>query len=355
LEAFNIPVSAATYALAQDFLKTLSIDASAKTHRAALHRFFAFLDTQRVPLPGDEPSGYLDQRLQHYQHYLQSVCGLAPTTCNKRLQLVGTFLGWLAHQGSELDALPIPAFIHYFSDYGRTHTPGSTQCLTYVIRHYLRYEQLQGHPTGSLIAAIPKIAPWPLSALPIPLSEVQLEQFLAAFDRSTPAGLRDYAMARCLVDLRLRASEVAALCLEDNAWQSGCIGLAAGKNRRAARLPLPPQTGDAIVAYLQRGRPPSPSRVIFLPRKAPYDAPPTVERVRGAMRRAYARAGFPITWTGTHRLRHTTATRMLQHGASLKAIADVLRHGSLDTTKHYTHVDIEPLRTVSMPWPGATS
>ncbi len=131
--------------------------------------------------------------------------------------------------------------------------------------------------------------------------------------------------------------------------------LAAGKNRRAACLPLPSSTGEAIAAYLQQGRPRSPSRTVFLPLKAPYNAAVTAEMVRGAMRRAFARAGFPPSWTGTHRLRQTTATRMLENGASRKAIADILRHQSLETSKHYLRVDLERLRTVAMPWPEASS
>ncbi len=75
--------------------------------------------------------------------------------------------------------------------------------------------------------------------------------------------------------------------------------------------------------------------------------------VRGAVRRAYTRAG--LAWSGTHILRHTAATRMLQGGASIKAIADVLRHRSIDTTMIYTKVDLPHLSGVAMPWPGQPS
>ena len=76
----------------------------------------------------------------------------------------------------------------------------------------------------------------------------------------------------------------------------------------------------------------------------------TAELVRGAMRRAYARAGFPSSWTGTHLLRHTAATRMHQRGISIKEVADVLGHKSIDTTMIYTKVNIPELRTVALPW-----
>ena len=67
--------------------------------------------------------------------------------------------------------------------------------------------------------------------------------------------------------------------------------------------------------------------------------------------RAAARAGLGAVVTGTRILRHTTATRMLHHGASIKEIADVLRHRSLDTTTIYTKVDLPHLALVAAPWP----
>jgi len=87
----------------------------------------------------------------------------------------------------------------------------------------------------------------------------------------------------------------------------------------------------------------------------PLGTPLTPELVRGAMRRAYARVGFPPQWCGTHLLRHTAATRMHQRGASLKEIADVLGHRSIDTSVIYTKVNLPALKTVALPWPGVKS
>jgi integrase len=72
--------------------------------------------------------------------------------------------------------------------------------------------------------------------------------------------------------------------------------------------------------------------------------------VRGAIRRAFVRADLP--WTGTHILRHTAAACMVQSGSSLKLVADVLRHRSIDTTAIYAKVDLPNLSRVALPWPG---
>jgi integrase len=127
--------------------------------------------------------------------------------------------------------------------------------------------------------------------------------------------------------------------------------LGAGKARRADVLPLPVLTGQALVAYL-RVRPPSASRAVFVRDRAPRDAPMTTEIVRHAMDVAFARCGLASRYSGTHILRRTAATRMRLAGASLKQIADVLRHRQLDTTTLYTKIDRPHLTTVAAPWPG---
>jgi site-specific recombinase XerD len=160
-------------------------------------------------------------------------------------------------------------------------------------------------------------------------------------------------MARCMLDLGLRASEVTNLKLDDLNWQEGTVRIGAGKSRRVDILPLPVLTGQAIAEYLQHGRPPNSSRAVFVRDRAPVDAPLTTEIVSHAMETAFACSGLGGHRTGTHILRRTTATQLRRSGASLKQIADVLRHRSLDTTTIYTKIDHPQLATVAAPWPGA--
>ncbi len=107
--------------------------------------------------------------------------------------------------------------------------------------------------------------------------------------------------------------------------------------------------------YLRQARPQSTNRSLFLRHQAPLYAPIAAEFVRGAVRRALARCGLGHRFTGSHVLRHTAAMRMRSGGASLKEIADVLRHRNLDTTTIYSKVDLPRLAAVTMPWPGGLS
>ncbi len=185
------------------------------------------------------------------------------------------------------------------------------------------------------------------------MNEDEQARFWHAFDRSTAMGKRDYAMARCLADLALRCQEVAALRLDNIDWRAGTVCLKQTKSHRVEQLPLPPSVAKALIDYLRQGRPSTSSSAVFVYHRAPVGEGVQKTTVRGAVRRAYTRAG--LAWSGTHILRHTAATRMLQGGASIKAIADVLRHRSIDTTMIYTKVDLPHLSGVAMPWQGQPS
>jgi integrase len=157
-------------------------------------------------------------------------------------------------------------------------------------------------------------------------------------------------MARCLIDLGLRVQDVVRLRLEDIDWHNGTIRLAANKARRTDVLPLPAETGRAIAAYLTTERPTTSNRAVFVRHVAPYDEPIGPGAVREVIIDAFRRCGW--SHYHVHILRHTAASRLLAAGTSLKEIADILRHRSLDTAAIYTKVDTNRLAAVALPWPG---
>ena len=157
------------------------------------------------------------------------------------------------------------------------------------------------------------------------------------------------------MDLGLRSAEVANLELGHLDWREGTLKIVGAKGKRMGILPLPVPTGRALVAYLRRARAQCPSRWLFLRHLAPRDRPLTPTIVRWAMRCAYVRSGISKPWSGVHVLRHSVACRLVNAGATLKEIADVLRHRSLDTTTIYTKVDLRNLSAVALPWPARLS
>jgi len=128
------------------------------------------------------------------------------------------------------------------------------------------------------------------------------------------------------------------------------VRIAGTKSRRDDELPLTSAIGAAMAAYIRRGRPKTTAREVFLLLRAPVGQCVTSRTIADVIIRAAARAGLESI-TGTRILRHSAATRMLRHGASIKEIADVLRHKCLDTTAIYTKVDLPRLAAVALPWP----
>jgi integrase/recombinase XerD len=180
----------------------------------------------------------------------------------------------------------------------------------------------------------------------------QLQAFLKSFDLRSSDGLRNYAMARCMSDLGLRAGEVTKLNLDDVNWRTGVVNICKTKGRRARALPLPDATGKAIVRYLRSGRQANGTRHLFVRLVAPLDRPLSVGGVAHAMRKALSKSGLCDEFSGTHFLRRTLATRLQGHGVSLKGVADVLGHKNIQTTTRYVRVDFKRLRHLALPWCG---
>lgn len=325
--------------------------------RAALkHMLIVLRLNGDIPLQSDSTPCSIQEEIKRFESHLNEVCGVAASTRARRASVVRTFL-LERFRASPIDIAQVkPQDIYRFViRHLAGCKPSTGKVLGGALRSYLRFRGMHGDNVQALIASVPKIAQWQLASLPDVLSDADLELFLNAFDRRCATGRRDYAMARCLIDLGLRASEVAQLQLDDLNWRDGTLRLSTGKTRQARMLPLPTPTGRAIAEYLADGRPISASRAIFLRHVAPLTEPIGASVVRIAVRCAYARCGWAQRWTGTHVLRHSVASRLLQAGTPMKEIADILGHHCLDTTAIYAKVDFSKLAAIALPWLGSES
>jgi site-specific recombinase XerD len=234
----------------------------------------------------------------------------------------------------------------------RRHGRSKAKLVVTAMRMFLRYLSSEGYCRAGLDGAIPTIAHWSLSSLPRYLTPSEVDQVVGTCDPATPGGLRDRAVILLLSRLGLRASDVALLRISDIDWDHATVCVA-GKSRRISRLPLPQDVGDALLAYLEQGRPPIQSGRVFFRVRAPWK-PIAPSAVTGLVRRAIHRAGIPSPAKGAHVLRHSSAVRMLRDGASLEQIRTILRHRDPETTTIYAKVDTELLQQVTQPWPEVT-
>lgn len=285
--------------------------------------------------------------LEGYASYLLEERGLTSVTVDGYLRTVREFLSAIGFTGlDDLRRLSTATVSRFVLDEARSLSVGYAKLKVTALRSFLRHLHVRGH-CGDLADAVPAVAGYRDSGLPRGLTEEQVFRLLGVCDRSTPTGRRDYAVLLLLTRLGLRAVEVASLEFDDVRWTRGDL-LVRGKGSEGV-LPLPQDVGDALAGYVRRGRPRSTSQRLFLQALAPYrDLNPGT--IGAIVRSASNRAHLPSV--GSHRLRHTAATQMLNKGASLSEVAHVLRHQSLLTTVIYAKVDHRRLRSLARPWPG---
>jgi site-specific recombinase XerD len=324
--------------------------------RPALRHLLLLLRDRRGSGTAGADADAIRTALEAFRTHLRQTCGLAEATARLRVYYARKFLeGKFGRETPRWESLQPADVISFVVAYSKRRQSSSARVVCNALRCFLRYLLLQGWCEPALVAAVPRLPQWQLSRLPRTLTDEQLITFLAAFDRSTAAGRRDYAMALCQVDLGLRAGEVAGLCLEDLDWRSATVRIVAGKAKRVRALPLPARMGEAIAAYLHDGRPKTSCRHVFVRHWAFRGMPLDTTAIQAAMRPAYRKVPGCEHWAGTHALRHTAATRLHRRGAALKEVADFLGHRCLDTTAIYTKVDVARLATVALPWPEAQS
>jgi site-specific recombinase XerD len=325
-----------------------------KFERSALARLLELLGQRAITVQSSAPTVLTPAaRLQaEFDRYLQHQRGLMLSTRRGYAWFVNRFLterfGNDAVDLSGLTAHEVTTFVRQQAAHFQ---PPTSQAMTTALRGFFRFAQQRGGITTDLAAAVPSVAHWSLATVPQALTPAQVQRVLASCDTTTALGRRDLAILLLLARFGLRAGEVATLTLDDIDWTTGRL-IIHGKGGRMAHFPLLPDIGTALAAYLQQDRLRGTScRRLFMRGPAPAGGlnPGAVGCV---VRHALKRAGIAAAHRGSHLLRHSVATQMLRHGASLAEIGELLRHRSPRTTAIYAKVDLTALRTVAAAWPG---
>jgi site-specific recombinase XerD len=303
--------------------------------------------------PPAAPSNHIAEELHRYDEHLRDVRGLAAGTRQGRIRVVGLLLQQ-NFKGRAIDLAKLrPDDIRRFLaiQLDAHCTPSNASHLATTLRSYFRYRTTCGDRVGALTAVISNPVHWKLASLPRVLSSDEVERLLTSFtpDRRWPK--RGYAIVRCALDMGLRSCEIAHLMIRDIDWRAGTVTLKGTKALRQDILPLPMETGRALVDYLQHERPITRNPAIFVRHQASGDQPITSAAIQKVIKRACRRIG--LMHASAHALRHTLACRLVENGSSLKEVADVLRHRSLNTTLIYAKLDTPKLSAVALPWPGS--
>jgi integrase/recombinase XerD len=338
---------------AEDLLAFAPMHSQDDVYRAALvHSLTRYLEEKAVLAPPRSTPTL--ELTASYGTYLESVRGLSIPTVKHHAATVRELLRHLgddrlADRLRALNGRVIEGFLQAMAErLGRE----SLQHTVAHLRSFLRFLAARGLGPAGLDTRIDTPRVYRGERLPRSLSWETVLALLRAIDRSTPMGRRDYAMFLLVVTYGLRSCEVVSLRLDDIGWRDGRLRVPRPKVRAPLVLPLTPEVGGAVLAYLRDGRPALSHREVFLRVRAPAGTlKPTAltEAFQGWVRRA----GLPIPFQGPHCLRHSLAIHLLRQGTPLKTIGDLLGHRSAESTCVYLRLHVEDLRDVALDLPAA--
>lgn len=326
-----------------------------RTLRAALGHMLTVLLERGVIHASPAPTGEIAEELRRYDDHMNKSRGLSAGTrcgalCTVRQMLLHAFSGRPVVI-AELKPDDVRKFIAARLD--KVSTISNAIMLASALRAYFRYRATCGDQVYGLLGVISSPAHWNLASLPQALKPDEVARLLASFNASLPSPKRGYAIVRCALDLGLRRGEIAKLQLIDIDWRNGTVTIKRTKALRQDTLPLPAVTGQALADYVRFERPKTTNQAVFVRVLAPHDQPIGPDAIHRVIRDAYRRIG--LKHGRTHALRHTLACNLVNQGSSLKEVADVLRHRSLNTSMIYAKLDNSKLAAVALPWPGSTT
>ena len=298
---------------------------------------------------GPQPIQLVDDFLE----WMKVHRGVVDTTLTSYGVYVGDLVRVLGNDPQTYTARGLRVFVETQYQHYRG---SSLRMVLAAVRMFLRYLAVEGKCRPGLEHALTPLANWSQQSLPRGLAPEAIERVLGACP-STPRGLRDRAVLLLLVRLALRAGDVSKLRFSDLCFETATIRVS-GKGRREVQLPLPQDVGDALLEYLRAGRPRIQSEFVFLRSIAPFQPFSMRQAGQGIghiARAALQRAGVKPPRRGAHVFRHTAACQMLRQGVGLEALAEVLRHRSIETTGIYAKVDLALLGQIAQPWPEEAS
>jgi integrase len=338
-------------ALVDRYLKVRQLRES----RTCLHRLMLFLCEQGIvkDTKGKIPVTKLTSPIvSEYRHFLEDHRGIGRKSSGQHQRYVESLLEVLGKD--DFQSLTGAEVQRFITDRAKGLSRAQRKMLCASIRSFLRFLYLRGYTPIDLRSAVPVIPSFKLERLPVAVSPETIEKILAAVDRSSPVGRRDYAMLLSIATYGMRAGQLCALRLDHVDWRRQVLRIPAAKGGRDVLLPLVSTVGEAIVDYLRGGRPVGwPFRQLFLRVRPPIG--PLGGNLVNIIKPYARKAGVQLPSFGSHAWRHACATRMLKKGQSLKTIRHILGHSSIETTFIYTKVDIDALRQAALEWPEVTS
>ncbi|MHC3386488.1 site-specific tyrosine recombinase XerD [Lacticaseibacillus paracasei] len=276
-------------------------------------------------------------------HYLNVERGLAKATQTSYQQDLITFSAWLAARKRRTFPEEFGTIQSFLKEQNATKAPASVSRMISALRKFYRFLLREGAISADPMTKIdtPKRA----QHLPATLSSQEVDALMAKPDTDKPLGLRDRAIFELMYATGLRVSEVVDLRLDQLHLAMNLLQVT-GKGDKERLVPISPQATQWVDRYLQEARPKLLKRVqpknVFVNF---HGGPMTRQGIWKNLKAYIASIGIEKDVT-PHTLRHSFATRLLENGADLRVVQELLGHSDISTTQIYTHLSNQHLVAV---------
>lgn len=284
------------------------------------------------PLP-EIVHGYLDY-YRHQVHTERSIAGMQ--------QILASLDFYLQKSGIILKGVSIQQVDQFLALYNTNYSTGTARTNRSHLRQFLKYLYRGGHikkDISPLVVSPPEFA---RSKPPKFLRPHEVQKLFKFINLSKAKDLRIYAVMHLAYYLGLRPKEIKSLTLDDISFRQKEIFIHSRKNCSPAHLPVPDNVTKAITAYIVGGRPESQSRILFLQLVPPYKPVNKCDISRDVREWMIDNSlSASIYW-----LRHSYAQNLLESGASIFEIKEMMGHKSIDSTKKYLSIHINLMREI---------
>lgn len=306
------------------------------------------LYTKKVRVNHRQRPEALEQLLvEFYEQYSTKV---VPNTLNRAKHDIEKFMNYLDDTGiTDFHAVTIPA-IHEFIVTLRGYSPKTITDVLSRIRFLCKFAYEHSYHDEDMSVKISNTRTVVNRYVPTTYTADETKRLLAAVDRGSPVGKRDYAILLLATRLGMRAGDIRDVKLDNIHWETDSLEFIQGKTKAPISLPLLADIGDAIIDYLKNGRPQTKSRNVFINHIAPNREFSEHNSLYRIMNKYLSKAGIDThgKQRGLHTLRHSLAGSLLEADVSLPLISEILGHADTNTTGEYLKIDLNNLRKCAL-------
>jgi len=310
------------------------------------------IQTRRPVIPKPSLSAGHEALFGEYMVFCRDHVGNSPGTLKILDRDIRHFMRYLDNQGINNIEDVEPSMLSTYL-MSRVHLKTtSLQVVLGSLRSLARFLLIRGHVDEAFVRQLKTIRFKRPQPIPSVWTREEVDALLAAVDRGSPTGKRDYVILLLAAELGMRGGDIRSLRLEHLYWDEARIEFTQSKTGNRQTLPMSETLGAALADYLRNARPRSEHREVFLRACAPFDPLNEDNRFYHIITKYRQRAGVPLRSqprkAGLHALRHSLASRLIEEGTSFETLAGVLGHRQLESTHTYVRVDVEALRGVAL-------